>query len=357
MSDDLRRRLFALVFINLLIPLQVYFTLVTALDGELLHAFINGGFAGVLLTFAVLLPRVRRPKPLYYMLLLITGSLFIYLVSDAGADTGRLFWLFVSAPIATIGIGRWGGSIFSAALLLIVYVVRSDLLPGGLSVSGEDFFRFVAAYVILGALTHVAEFAREKTHRALLSEHSALQEANQEIRRLSITDRLTGAYNRHFLDVRLPAEIERARRYEHDLSIMMCDIDHFKEFNDTFGHPAGDALLRVFCESLMTGVRRDVDWVARYGGEEFLIVLPETGLRQSLVVGERLRQQVENLEVTWAGDTLRCTASFGAGELTELQCSSDKLVREADRSLYIAKKQGRNRIVAGALGRDREGKL
>lgn len=349
-GDDLRRRLFAFVFVSLLIPIQIYFTFDTAMEGEVVHAWFNGTFAAVLITFALLLLQVRRPRALYYTLLLITSALFVYLVSDSEEGAGRLFWLFVFAPVATIGTGRWAGSILAAALLLTVYLVRSELVPGGLSVNALDFFRFSVAYLILGVLTHVAEYAWEQTHKSLIREHSALLVASNEIRRLSITDPLTGVYNRQFLADRLPAEVERARRYDQHLSVLMCDLDHFKALNDTFGHPAGDALLRTFCATVKRSIRKEIDWVARYGGEEFLIVLPETGLEQSLVVGERLRRHVEELEVPWADTPLRCTASFGAAELTDSDWSSDKLIRAADRSLYRAKKQGRNRVVAGLLG-------
>ena len=349
-SDDIRRRLFALVFVSLLIPLQVYFTLGTMLEGAILHAWLNAAFAAVLVIFALLLLYVRRPKLLYYLLLLITAGLFIYLISDSEDGGGRLFWLFVFAPIATIATGRWVGSVLASALLLIVCVIRSDLVPEGLSVSGANFFRFTAAYIILGVLTHVAEFAREQTHRSLLYQHSALLQASDEIRRLSMTDSLTGTYNRQFLADRLPAEIERSRRYEKNLSVLMCDIDHFKAFNDTHGHPGGDLLLRAFCEALEQNLRKEIDWVARYGGEEFLIVLPETAISQALVVAERLRRAVENLEVPWADVLMRCTASFGAAELAAPDWSVDRLVGAADRSLYRAKQQGRNRVVAGSLG-------
>jgi diguanylate cyclase (GGDEF)-like protein len=347
-SEAVRRRLFALVFISLLIPLQIYFTIETAMEGEVVHAWFNGAFAAALVAFGFLVQHVRKPLPLYYVMLVIAVALFTYLLSDADGGVGRLFWLFVFVPIATIVAGRWGGSALAAAFLLLVHAVRSDLVPWGLTVTALDFFRFVFAYVILGVLTHVAEFAREQTHSSLLRKHSALVRANAEIRRLSITDALTGTYNRQFMADRLPAEIARARRYDHNLAVLMCDVDRFKVLNDTVGHPAGDALLREVSERLKTGVRRDVDWIARYGGEEFLIVLPETDVDRALVVGERLRKRVEEIRVPWGTTELRCTASFGAAEAADAEWTSEKLVHAADRSLYLAKKQGRNRVVAGS---------
>lgn len=238
-----------------------------------------------------------------------------------------------------------------------MHVVRSGLVPGGLVIGDEQFFRFNMSFLILAGVVHIAEYARERTNNSLLREHLELQKAheelglaNEQIRRLSITDALTGAYNRQFLDDRLPAEIERARRYRHDLAAVICDIDHFKAFNDTFGHQAGDALLRRFAETLSHSIRHEIDWVARYGGEEFLIVLPETGLESALVVAERLRSRAALLEVEWKAKALNCTASFGVAALGDPGWDADKLVRAADRSLYLAKERGRNCVVAGALG-------
>ena len=136
-GDDVRRRLFAIVFVSLLIPLQVYFTIDTAVAGDSVHAWVNGSFVAVLVTFAALLVRVRRPEALYYLLILITGALFVYLVSDPDEGAGRLFWLFVFAPVATIGTGRWSGSALAGALLLIVVALRSDVVPGGISEIGR----------------------------------------------------------------------------------------------------------------------------------------------------------------------------------------------------------------------------
>ena len=112
--------------------------------------------------------------------------------------------------------------------------------------------------------------------------------ANREITELSITDALTGCHNRHYLDQQLPREIDRAGRYGRRLSVVMCDLDHFKSVNDTHGHAAGDAVLSAVGRYL-DAHRRAPDWVCRFGGEEFVIVLPETGLEEALGIAERMR--------------------------------------------------------------------
>ena len=124
--------------------------------------------------------------------------------------------------------------------------------------------------------------ARLNTGRRFLEQEKALKQANEEIRILSITDPLTGCSNRGFLNTRLPQEIQRAVRYNRPLSIFMCDIDHFKKVNDTYGHQAGDLVLKEFSKRINDSIRDKVDMLARYGGEEFLVTLPETGLDGAL---------------------------------------------------------------------------
>jgi len=181
-----------------------------------------------------------------------------------------------------------------------------------------------------------------------------LVEQNREIALLSITDPLTGSYNRNHLNAQLPAEIQRSLRSGHALSLILCDIDHFKKINDTYGHRAGDLVLRGFGECLRGSVRADTDWVVRFGGEEFLIVLPETGHEAAVGVAERLRCRISEMEID-PGDgsaPIRITASFGVATLAggrdragKRRLTMESLIEEADQRLYLAKSQGRNRVV------------
>ncbi len=173
-----------------------------------------------------------------------------------------------------------------------------------------------------------------------------LEQANQEITEVSITDSLTGCNNRHYLDMQLPREIERAGRYGRRLSLMMCDIDYFKAVNDQYGHAAGDAVLRAFGKHLNSS-RRAPDWVARFGGEEFVIVLPETGLGDAVEIAERARAGIARLEVVVNDTVITVTASFGVSAFRMGQGeSAQTLIERSDEALYRAKEAGRNLVSA-----------
>jgi len=190
-------------------------------------------------------------------------------------------------------------------------------------------------------------------YERLRKKHTSLEKANGEIRLLSSTDSLTGCYNRGYLNEHLAHEIKRASRYRHSLSITLCDIDHFKAVNDTYGHQCGDLVLREFVQWILTLIRTDMDWLARYGGEEFLLVLPETSVGNAARMAERLRKHLAGKTIEWEGDQISVTASFGvtgfsASKPFEL-ISPENLINTADRYLYQAKNEGRDKVISGLL--------
>ncbi|MBE0603562.1 MAG: GGDEF domain-containing protein [Deltaproteobacteria bacterium] len=182
----------------------------------------------------------------------------------------------------------------------------------------------------------------------------ALRESEERFRRLSITDPLTGLYNRrHFFEM-AEMETERANRYGSFLSLCLFDIDSFKSINDTQGHDAGDIVLRMIADTSRMAARK-IDVVARYGGEEFIVAFPETGIREAGIVAERIRKAIEETRLPRGNGAIRVTASFGvavfdpasmaAGTYAE---SLQAVIRQADEALYRAKNSGKNRVVLAA---------
>ncbi|MBP7582952.1 MAG: sensor domain-containing diguanylate cyclase [Spirochaetes bacterium] len=179
-----------------------------------------------------------------------------------------------------------------------------------------------------------------------LGRFAAIAVENSRLYQMATVDRMTRLYVHHFFLERLDEEIKRSQRYNAPLSLLMCDIDHFKNFNDTYGHQQGDTILREL-GVLIRKCLRKMDIPARYGGEEFAIVLPETSLENAKKVASRMRRQVESFDFTGPGSPLHVTISIGVAEYRPDRNEEIRaLVGRADRALYTAKKSGRNRVAA-----------
>lgn len=167
---------------------------------------------------------------------------------------------------------------------------------------------------------------------------------HEEIYRLSTVDGLTQVFNKRYFVEALDREINRARRYGRALSLMMFDIDHFKRCNDTFGHRAGDHVLRQVAD-LVRKRARAADIVARYGGEEFAVILPEVDVRGAAMFAESVRQAIAREVITFEERTIPVTISIGVSQLDASIKRPDDLVSAADARLYKAKEGGRNRVI------------
>ena len=173
-----------------------------------------------------------------------------------------------------------------------------------------------------------------------------LEIANHKLEAMSITDGLTGLYNRRHLQQMLETESNRSRREQELLAVIMLDIDHFKHFNDAYGHQVGDACLCQVAQTLKSQLHRTTDCLARYGGEEFIILLPNTDPLGAEQVGERLRRSVEMLPFRVDGQRVPITISIGVSiGIPSADLSGERLVQLADDALYQAKHNGRNRLV------------
>src|SRR5271156_1035391 len=161
------------------------------------------------------------------------------------------------------------------ALLLTARNAKEHIIAG-LEAGADDY--------LIKPVHEPELIARLNTGRRILALEHSLRAANERNRILSITDALTGAFNRRYMTEQLPREIERCRRYAYPVAVIMCDVDHFKQVNDVRGHAAGDEVLQQFAARMQRSIRANSDWVARLGGEEFLIVLPETGYEGAIFV-------------------------------------------------------------------------
>jgi len=183
--------------------------------------------------------------------------------------------------------------------------------------------------------------------RLVIALQKKLVAAEERIREMAITDDLTKLKNRRFLLTRLQEELDRATRYRRPLSCIFFDADHFKRVNDTYGHEAGDIVLKTISATAQEQCRQP-DTLGRYGGEEFLMILPETDLKQADALAERLRQAIENQTNIADQHQIRVTATFGvvcySPETTDAQPNLSGFIKQADTAMLEAKKAGRNRV-------------
>jgi len=195
---------------------------------------------------------------------------------------------------------------------------------------------------------------QQKNLENLVAHRTAeLHEANQKLEMLAYQDALTGLYNRRYFNNALENEIHRARRNRNPLSLLICDVDHFKNYNDHYGHVAGDKCLQQISMVLARHFQRASDLIARYGGEEFCVILPGVQANEAQLLSEQLRQAVfqEKLEHKASPIADRITISIGIVTcIVDEDFSAEVLIREADKALYKAKNDGRNRVVAAVLG-------
>lgn len=232
---------------------------------------------------------------------------------------------------------------------------RTRMLPILLVIDPEDQPRLLRALDIgvndylLRPIDRQELLARVRTQirRKRFTDH--LRDNVQQTIEMAITDGLTGLHNRRYLMTHLATLTEKATLRDRSLSLLILDIDHFKSINDTYGHDAGDEVLREFADRMRSNVR-GIDLCCRYGGEEFVIVMPDTDMALAYVVAERLRQRVASEPFSIAGGQkqIDVTISIGLGTLESGSDTADQLLKRADIALYRAKKSGRNRVVADA---------
>ena len=199
-------------------------------------------------------------------------------------------------------------------------------------------------------ITKPIDFAELEARVKSLLRIKALQEelakANESLLRMSQIDGLTGVDNRRHIEERLTEMFDHSARLNEPLAVVMCDVDHFKSVNDSYGHQAGDAVLRQVAE-VLRDTAREIDRVGRYGGEEFLVLLPGANVQDAVSFAERVRQAVADRAFAYDGGVVRRTLSAGVAAWPHPEVRhQEALVKAADDALYVAKESGRNRVVA-----------
>jgi diguanylate cyclase (GGDEF)-like protein len=288
-------------------------------------------------------------------------------------QTGLGLWLIVRHYRGTPGRGQFivmsGYLVVLSVLLARVLAVGSGYIeiPSIFSETQLQQLSFLGVILALLLLSSgLVLMVQERSAAALLASRERLakqnvalrrsarelEEANAKLESLSNTDPLTGLFNRRYFDRQLAIEGARAQRHGHSFAVIMIDIDHFKKFNDRYGHPAGDACLVKVAAALQAGLRRAGDVLARLGGEEFVVILSETDAIALATLANQLLRQVHDLRLPHEDAPEEVvTLSLGAALAESLQGIDPAFVlQRADEALYAAKQTGRNRVVVFSAG-------
>jgi diguanylate cyclase (GGDEF)-like protein len=264
-------------------------------------------------------------------------ALSLILLVSGGVNGYGLLWIYIFPPFIFYAQGfRWG--LFFMALLFacILAVFYVPYWPMDHFCYGADYKqRFLLSLAGVVMISAISEYSRQKTHRRLV----ALAE---KLETLSHHDELTGLANRRGGLNQLAAVREISLRSGSPFSLVVVDIDHFKQINDRYGHEAGDIMLR-HCAKAMGEALRKQDLLVRWGGEEFLCLLPNTGIDGAAVVAEKMRRRLEGSEQITGAHVLKVTGSFGVAQFHRGE-SIDATLARADEALYRSKEEGRNRI-------------
>lgn len=227
--------------------------------------------------------------------------------------------------------------------------VSPEDIAEGINAGGDDYLTKPVNHTVLEAKMKAMQRIAEMRHQ-LLEVSDELKKANAELKQLVNVDGLTGLSNRRHMDETLNIEMARCMRNQQPLSIILTDVDHFKAFNDNYGHLEGDDCLKKIARVLRTVCKRTTDVVARYGGEEFALILTDTSSQDAQFIGESIRKAVEELKIphTHSPVAIVCTISVGVFTcIPRQQDKMDALLEQADSLLYRAKQGGRNRVEIG----------
>ncbi|PKM82704.1 MAG: hypothetical protein CVU89_04170 [Firmicutes bacterium HGW-Firmicutes-14] len=268
-----------------------------------------------------------------------------------GAGLPQMYYFLILVMGIRYGMARYHWMVILSSILYVCSTAAVNRFTG---VSPEPVnlllqVMFYTAFGLMSAYIFKRNYQQQLEKEDLLTELQAAYQQlcayNAQVEEMANTDPLTGLYNYRFFTERLDKEIDLFNRINKPLSLIILDIDHFKDFNDTYGHPAGDIALKEVSRIFKKNIR-DKDVLCRYGGEEFLILLPTTGIEEAYRCAERIREAVQHypIKVDYNQEPLKVTISGGVACFPLDASNGEQLLRIADEVLYSAKHKGRNKI-------------
>ncbi|MGX9463543.1 GGDEF domain-containing protein [Shewanella sp. A14] len=291
----------------------------------------------------IALSKYKKLKLSSYITIYSLYLLMFYLVYAGGVEQTGPLWIFIVAPVSVYVLGLSYGLanlLFFLAVVTLIMFFPTDIIQHA-AYSTEFRIRLILSFLTTSFLSALYEYSR------MLSYNSAL-ELSQKYQQLALSDPLTKLANRRNALTVLQQEKSRTSRNDDPLSVLLCDLDHFKMVNDKYGHNCGDMILTELAQIFKQSVRQQ-DCVARWGGEEFLFILPQTSAEHAFIIAEKIRMNVQKHKVNFLKQEVSVTISIGISQLTDDQ-NIDELINIADRYLYQAKKNGRNQVYPQQTG-------
>ncbi|WP_293749185.1 GGDEF domain-containing protein [uncultured Paraglaciecola sp.] len=283
----------------------------------------------------------RITNPYKFSSNIVTSSLMllmVYLVYTGGVNGTGPLWIYIVPPVALFFGGMRKGTrnigLFVLVISVLMFYPNDEWL--GTSYTYAFKSRLIYSFLTVSCLFAFYEYVRQTSFYRI-------QEMSRKFEKQAMRDPLSGLLNRRGMQEKLQQEFDRSQRYKNNLTVMMCDIDHFKIVNDQYGHDKGDEIIKGLGDIFKSGLRKQ-DSLARWGGEEYLFLLPETNGSQAMLLAEKLRSKIEETQYNQDNKTFSVTVSIGLHQIA----SSDTInqaITKADTNLFKAKEQGRNRCI------------
>lgn len=278
------------------------------------------------------------------MMLVLVWAVFLILFEHKGGFLPSAYILIMMsiAMIPYLGFWEISAILIPSQTLITIYMLSTNMFSSAVSLKILfDSWSFCIISILISTLFYsfkISSFCKD----------IKLMDQNDQLKLHSEVDALTGIYNRRKMDEVLEDEWQRSSRSQKPLSFLIIDLDHFKKYNDTYGHPKGDLCLRKAATIMNKSLKRSTDSIFRYGGEEFAVILPFTSMDAAMLVGDKLRKNIENARIDHKqSKTGFLTISIGiSSDIGSYEKAAKSICLEADKALYAAKKSGRNKVIS-----------
>lgn len=343
-SSEKQRKLLMLDSISIIgVTLLILMNILLIHEKSYFYAIINIIICSIIIIFFVLVNRGDNFKLHSTVIIIFVQFFFLFLFHSGAGNQMAFIWFYLYPLISFFILGINSGLILSLQLILTSYIINlfSSYIPFFVQINDGKIIRIILSYSGVLVLAYIFEKTRSSTR---IKYETTLKELNER----AIRDSLTGLYNRRYMDDMISRIIDQCSRNDMKLGFIMADIDFFKNYNDTYGHQAGDEVLLMFSKMLESNIKRKSDFIFRYGGEEFFIILSSTTPASLENLSDKIIKGTFELSIPHKTSPFKTvTVSAGAVFTDDPEKSSfDDLINLTDKALYKAKNSGRNCYVS-----------